>query len=358
MQRHHTAFAIGLSTLLGLTLVPGVLGHPGEGVHPEHPEHTSTDADATSQPEGRRPGNRQRPAQEAEELPAPEVTIEIVGVKRVITANGVPNHTTGAFPNRRNPNAIASQTHRYEIPLEPKAAGKPTEMRMHPFGIGVNGIPFDPGAAEFWNNDRDWQYEPMAGGVDLGIDQSNAHVQPTGAYHYHALPHGLIEEVRKTKPAGQETMLLVGWAADGFPMYAPFAHEDANDPGSPLVEMKSSYRVREGDRPGGGDGPGGTYDGTFVADYEYVEGAGDLDECNGRTGVTPEFPDGTYHYVLTEEFPFIPRLFRGEPDESFMRRGRPGGPGQRPSMGRPPRGPGGPGQGRPPRPPRPGQLPR
>ena len=61
-----------------------------------------------------------------------------------------------------------------------------------------------------------------------------------------------------------------------------------------------------------------------MQDYEYSAGLGNLDECNGRSGVTPEFPNGTYHYVLTDTFPYIPRCFRGTPDPSFAR-GRPGG---------------------------------
>ena len=79
--------------------------------------------------------------------------------------------------------------------------------------------------------------------------------------------------------------------------------------------MKSSWRLKAGNRPD--DGPGGRYDGTFSADYEYVEDLGDLDECNGRFGVTPEYPDGTYYYVITEDFPVIPRCFKGRPDKSF-----------------------------------------
>ena len=75
--------------------------------------------------------------------------------------------------------------------------------------------------------------------------------------------------------------------------------------------------------------PGGTFDGTFVDDYEYIAGSGDLDECNGREGVTPEYPEGTYYYVLTDTFPFIPRSYRGTPDRSFERRGAPPG-GRRP----------------------------
>ena len=51
--------------------------------------------------------------------------------------------------------------------------------------------------------------------------------------------------------------------------------------------------------------------GTFLQDYEYVAGSGDLDECNGRTGVTPEFPKGIYHYVVTDTWPYVHRCVKG-----------------------------------------------
>lgn len=76
----------------------------------------------------------------------------------------------------------------------------------------------------------------------------------------------------------------------------------------------------ESDRPGGNE-PGGYYDGTFLADYEYIEGAGTLDECNGRMTVSPEFPDGTYAYFLTSDFPNIPRCFKGTPSQDFAKGG-------------------------------------
>ena len=63
-------------------------------------------------------------------------------------------------------------------------------------------------------------------------------------------------------------------------------------------------------------GPGGKYDGTFTADFEFVQGSGDLDATNGRFEVTPEFPQGTYAYHITDEFPFIPRSWHGTPDAS------------------------------------------
>jgi hypothetical protein len=49
-------------------------------------------------------------------------------------------------------------------------------------------------------------------------------------------------------------------------------------------------------------------------------GAGDLDECNGRRGVTSDYPRG--RIVLMADYPFIPRKLRGEPDASFERQGR------------------------------------
>ena len=259
-----------------------------------------------------------------------EVSITVEGDFRVIRSNGLPDHKPGEFPNRNNPNRIAPQHYNFKVPLKPKVAPQTTALFMQPFGVAVNGVVFDPFAAEWWNGDRQsmWQYEPMNMEGRLGADQNNAHVQPNGAYHYHSVPTGLLEKLSQ----GKSKMVLVGWAADGFPMYGPLAFGNAKDTNSALKKLKSSYKVKKGVRP---SGPGGKYDGAFVADYEYVKGAGDLDECNGRFGVTPEFPQGTYYYVLTDDFPFIPRFFKGTPDQSFSRRGLPPGRGPGQGGGRP-----------------------
>lgn len=84
--------------------------------------------------------------------------------------------------------------------------------------------------------------------------------------------------------------------------------------------MRSSWQIKKGERSGG---PGGKHDGKFTADYEFVKGSGDLDECNGRFGVTPEFPKGIFHYYITDEFPQLARIWRGTPDSSFEKH-RPG----------------------------------
>ena len=260
-----------------------------------------------------------------------KVEIEVRGDYRYIVSNGIPEHQTGKFPGRGNPNAISEQTHKYRVPAKPQAADEMTSVYGQPFGVALNGVPFDPGTAEVWSKNgrtqirgrahgdgKTWNYDALSGKINLGIDSSNAHVQPSGAYHYHGIPKGLVK-LQNKKTTGQ-AMTLVGYAADGFSIYSELGYEDADDASSKLRKLKSSFKLKEGSRPGGDDAPGGKYDGTYIQDFEYVEGLGDLDECNGRTGVTPAYPEGTYYYVLTESFPMIPRAFRGTPDESFERR--------------------------------------
>lgn len=246
------------------------------------------------------------------------------GSYRYITSNGIPNHETGAFPNSGNPNSISEQDHDFRVTLNPTFASEVTEYALGTVGVAINGIPFDPGAAEWYQNNQNsgWQYEALGGAINLGVDDNNAHVQPDGTYHYHGIPNGILQDVSQSMHSP-----LIGYAADGFPIYVRYSYENALESSSGIALLKSSYRIKSGSRP---DGPGGTYDGSFVQDYEYVEGLGDLDECNGRFGVTPEYPNGIYYYVLTNTYPVIPRCLKGTPDSSFGMTGGPhggGGPG-------------------------------
>ncbi len=183
----------------------------------------------------------------------------------------------------------------------------------------------------------------MTGDRDLGLDRNNAHVQPDGTYHYHALPTGIVNQF-----ANQNKPILIGYAADGFPIYAPHGYRVSDDPDAGMTELRSSYAIKTGSRPA--SGPGGKHDGTYTQDYEFIDGYGDLGECNGRTGVTPEYPEGTYYYVITNKFPYIPRCWVGDPDATFFksppvmsgntrgrnsqRSGMRGGSGQSPMMSR------------------------
>ena len=253
-------------------------------------------------------------------ISASEVTIEVVGDQRVIRSNGIAQHQTGVFPNADNPNTISPQNYTYTVSADPELTGNPTPSRI--FGVCLNGVPLDPGAAEFYHGDMSsgWQYEALSGAVPLGLDDNYAHVQPTGAYHYHATPTLLLMELRLSSASHSP---LVGWAADGFPIYAVFGY---GADGSGVRELLPSYILRSGSRPDGEGQPGGVYDGTFSRDYEYVDGVGDFDQCNGMLTTTPEFPDGTYAYFLTNEWPFVPRCHMGTPSEDFSQGPGPGGP--------------------------------
>ncbi len=330
------------SVLCILALVGGasaVLAQPGSG-----------SGASPSGPAPARPASPQAPF--AKEMAKCEFKIEVKDGVRTVTANGIPDHATGQFPGRGNPNSISAQKYVFTMPEKPTAAEKPISIGSTNgaggpptlVGVALNGVVFDPGTAEWWHNDRNsgWNYEALSGKIDLGADSSHAHVQPNGAYHYHGIPTGLVDRLAGDKKGS--AMVLVGWAADGYPIYSLWGHEKADDAKSPVRALKSSYRVKRGERPSDKGAPGGTFDGTFVQDFEYVAGLGDLDECNGRTGVTPEFPTGTYYYVLTDTYPFIPRFFHAKPDASFKHHGPPGG-----GRGGGPGGPGGPGGGRGPR---------
>ena len=236
---------------------------------------------------------------------------------RRLSANGVPNHPVGAFPNPHNPNTIAAQTIVANYTLTPVIAFK-TGTAVNLPGFGLNGVKFEPGTAGTCNNAGNncnlaggsgtWRIEALyQTAFNFGVDTNNAHVQPNGQYHYHGMPEGLV-----TKLGGDAVMRLVGWASDGFPIYARKGYIDKLNANSGLKTLKGSYRTKavpDANRPATS-----LYAmGTFAQDWEYVAGLGDLDECNGRTGVTPEFPKGIYHYMVTDTYPFIQRCVKGNP---------------------------------------------
>jgi hypothetical protein len=237
---------------------------------------------------------------------------------RSITANGLPDHAIGTFPNANNPNTITAQAISASVTVAPTKTSVIT-ARTGPMakpGMALNGIVFDPGTAGTCDNTGAvcdlgqgtgaWNIEALGqSAFRFGTDNNNAHVQPQGTYHYHGIPEGLVTKLNKGN-----AMSLIGWAADGFPIYARYGYTVATDAGSALKVMTSSYRTKASpdvNRPATS-----LYAmGTFTQDYEYVAGLGDLDECNGRTGVTPEFPNGIYHYFATDTFPNLQRCVKG-----------------------------------------------
>ena len=88
-----------------------------------------------------------------------------------------------------------------------------------------------------------------------------------------------------------------------------------------IVEMKSSYELKNSETG---------YNG--IDDYKYTPGLGDLDQCNGHFGPTPDFPQGIYHYHTVMQngdgdmgFPYFLICYYGEADMSSDTGGGQGG---------------------------------
>jgi hypothetical protein len=235
---------------------------------------------------------------------------------RVLTGNGIPDHaiTGGSFATPMSPQSLS-----LFFPLQPQMAAEITTPFRQGSGYALNSVKFDPGTAgtcaatatstrpgdgcDLAMGRDPWTIEALGGSFSFGTDENNGHTQPNGQYHYHGMPEGLLAG------AGM-AVKLVGFALDGFPVYARYGYSVATDSLSALKIMKGSWQLKPTADPGRPDLETFAM-GTFTADYEYVAGSGDLDECNGRTGVTPEFPQGTYHYYITDTFPFIQRCVKG-----------------------------------------------
>ncbi|GAB5401039.1 MAG: hypothetical protein Aureis2KO_26240 [Aureisphaera sp.] len=233
---------------------------------------------------------------------------------RTITFNGIPSHLVGTFPNAGNPNTISEQGETYDVDLTPSIASTTRTSQGYEFGVLFSGVSMDPYTAEFFigtnGMNMEWNITTLTSTVDLGLDCNNAHVQPTGKYHYHGTPTAYASDLGID---GSE-MVKVGYAADGFPIYYKYGYDDA---GNDIIALESGYQLKEGARPGDGDtAPDGCYDGTYFQDYEYVSGISPLDECNGRFGLTPDSSD-EYYYVITDNFPSSPLCFSGTPSDDF-----------------------------------------
>jgi len=181
------------------------------------------------------------------------------GTTRTITTNDLPTHTTGVFPVRssdpayrydRNPNTIRSQSLSYSLPANPTYG---TASCMG----GEAGIMLT-GAALFNGFD--------AGGRDAGAwevqDACGGHPQNRGEYHYHSLS-SCITNIAVSH--------VIGYALDGFAITGP------------KVGTHNILTTR------------------------------DLDECHGITSTISQNGRSvsTYHYVMTQDFPYSVSCFRG-----------------------------------------------
>ncbi len=177
------------------------------------------------------------------------------------TTTDLPNHTspyweitnplyeeyTGTNPDwNQNPNSIGEQNVTFTITLNPEEATTKSTTPLGAIGIARNGI-------VFYNQYAGPNNQPLTTEIN-SFDQNFGHPDGSDQYHYH------IEPTYLTSTFGKDAFL--GLLSDGFPVYGPL--EDGE---------------------------------TITND--------DLDEYHGHISVTTDFPEGIYHYHITNEDPYL-----------------------------------------------------
>ena len=268
------------------------------------------------------------------------VGTEIIGNARYFYTNNYPDHPEGYINGGFTISATPST---WAMCAFPKLGASITQLYSsteanssgctgsYNFGVALNGIKFGPSSAAFFEDGdglevQDWHlealyFDSLNGDGDSNDNIYGAHSTSGGLYHYHGEPVGYFAETEANGGLGIDGSAhspIVGYAADGYPIYYKYGYANSDGTGG-IVTFNSGYQLKTGSR--GGDGtsaPNGTYDGEYVEDYEFTVTT-KLDACNGRFGVTPDFPKGTYYYVITENWPVIPRCFAGAIlDNSFL----------------------------------------
>jgi len=228
-----------------------------------------------------------------------------------LSSNSIPNHDFND-ESARFATDVAEINRSFSIPRAPAVASALTPLELRSYdAIMRNGVVLDllaagcygvgDGKIGCFDLATPWRADPMFGEGGFGTDAHHAHTQPDGTYHYHGGPLAMYDD-----NPGINGSPVIGFASDGYPIYGPYFFD-----GTEVRKATSGYALRTGTRP---DGPGGSYDGQYVDDFEFTA-AGDLDECNGME------VDGTYGYYVTDSYPWVLACFRGTPDPSFNKQG-------------------------------------
>jgi hypothetical protein len=146
-----------------------------------------------------------------------------------------------------NPNSIKEQNYVLKIPKNPKENTSSAATPLDAIGIAVNGVVLF--------NQYAGPNQPLDNEIKT-FDRYNGHPAIQNNYHYHIEPKYITNNDAN----------LVGFLLDGFPVYGK---KDA--------------------------------DGTTPV----------LDANNGHFGVTPDYPNGIYHYHITDNAPYICGGYKG-----------------------------------------------
>ena len=179
------------------------------------------------------------------------------GSQRILSGNGIPNHEVGTFPNNNNPNTIREINVNKRFTLCPEIISESGLEIVGPalaIAYAINSVKFDPGTAGRCNDlgecslaqgQGNWNIEALGHDTfNFGDDMNHAHVQPNGAYHYHGMPELLVDFL-----GDNQGMTLVGWASDGFPVYARYGYSNTNDSNSTIKSLIPALEASTFEKP-------------------------------------------------------------------------------------------------------------
>ncbi|GJP66459.1 hypothetical protein CLOP_g23390 [Closterium sp. NIES-67] len=194
--------------------------------------------------------------------------------KRVMTSNGCPGY---AWRVQGTVNTAVQQTLSFSVPLAPTLSSSTRVgvggCKMGPIGFALNGVPFYS-ACDALGRDA-LKYEGAS------FDGCAGHPSPFGQYHYHLAPG--VANPSAISGSRTATFQL---CSSSFWQDTPSAH-------SPLVGFLADGIPLYGPRGAGGALPAG------------------LDECNGHVGDGSAGEPAFYHYHTTSTAPYTVACLKG-----------------------------------------------
>ena len=230
-----------------------------------------------------------------------------------IKSEGIPSYSIGPWSN---PNTPKGQSYTFQIPASPSAAVNKQDISTTLGSIGVwsHGMVIY-NAYDGYVYSSVWHRNAYVFEVS-SFDSCWGHPDVSGVYHNHV---PVICMTTLTNSAAHSP--IIGYAFDGYPIYGPYGYTNKSDSTSAIKRMIPSYSTvlftnSQRRNLANGTSLSATYYGpdvnatypvgSFLEDYAYTSGLGDLDDCNGRYGKTPEYPNGVYAYFTTVSANFTP----------------------------------------------------
>jgi YHYH protein/Secretion system C-terminal sorting domain len=217
-----------------------------------------------------------------------------------ISTQSIPSYNIGPWAS--NPNTPSAQNKIFRFKQTPTNNATHTTTPLGNIGVWSNGVGvFNAKDGMSYNNAGVWNrnayyYEGISFDACLG------HPAPNGGYHNHVNPSCLYDATNTTVHSP-----IIGFAFDGYPIYGAYGYASPNGTGG-IKRMVSSYALSPNTTRVNGPAVNATYpNGCFCEDYVFNAGSGDLDQYNGRTCVTPEYPLSTYAYFVTIDASGIPQ---------------------------------------------------